>query len=127
MVDQWTKITKKQQEDYLKSLRGLIEDNYVKGLRSNLDYDVQYDGEEPGDAGTTVVKTQVKTTRHNRPYIIKVDYVLVKDGGGKMKCFDVRTDGVGLVENYRVQFNKIIDKSGIDGLIAKMKKKQAAG
>ena len=39
---------------------------------------------------------------------------------------DVKTDGVGLVENYRTMFNKIIAKDGFDGLIAKMKKKQAA-
>jgi ABC-type transporter MlaC component len=38
----------------------------------------------------------------------------------------VKTDGVGLVENYRTMFNKIMAKDGFDGLIAKMKKKQAS-
>ena len=45
---------------------------------------------------------------------------------GDVRAFDVRTDGVGLVENYRTMFNKIIAKDGFDGLIAKMKKKQGA-
>ena len=46
--------------------------------------------------------------------------------GDKLRAWDVKTDGVGLVENYRTMFNKIIAKDGFDGLIAKMKKKQAA-
>ena len=120
MTDQWSKLTAAQQTQFLTTLRELIEDNYVKGLRSNLDYS----GESP-DAGNLVVTTQVNTKRHNRPYKIEVDYVLKKDGD-KWKAWDIKTDGVGLVENYREQFNKIVDKDGFAGLIAKMKKKQAS-
>src|SRR6266481_1830218 len=36
MVDQWKKLTPAQQTEFLTTLRDLIEDNYVKGLRSNL-------------------------------------------------------------------------------------------
>ena len=53
--------------------------------------------------------TKIKTKRNGRPYTIEVDYVLVKEGD-KLKAWDVKTDGVGLVENYRTQFNKIIDE-----------------
>ena len=127
MTDQWSKLTAAQQTQFLTTLRELIEDNYVKGLRSNLDYTVDYSGESPdaGNAGNLVVTTQVNTKRHNRPYKIEVDYVLKKDGD-KWKAWDIKTDGVGLVENYREQFNKIVDKDGFAGLIAKMKKKQAS-
>src|SRR5262245_61324873 len=45
MVDQWAKLSKAQQEQFLTLLRELIEENYVKGLRSNLDYTVVYTGE----------------------------------------------------------------------------------
>src|SRR5450755_2649144 len=124
MTDQWSKLTAKQQTEFLTTLRELIEDNYVKGLRSNLDYTVEYSGEAT-DAGNLVVTTQINTKRHNRPYKIEVDYVLKKDGD-KLKAWDIKTDGVGLVDNYREQFNKIVDKDGFDGLIAKMKKKQAS-
>jgi len=51
---------------------------------------------------------------------------VLESQGGKLRCFDVKTDGVGLVENYRAQFNKIIGKDGVPGLIAKMKKKRAS-
>jgi ABC-type transporter MlaC component len=125
MVDNWAKLSKPQQDEFSQLLRSLIEENYVKGLRANLAYQVEYVSESTDASGNTVVATKVKTQRHGRPFTIAVDYVLVKDGG-KLRAFDVRTDGVGLVENYRAMFNKIIAKDGFDGLIAKMKKKQSA-
>ena len=123
MVDQWGKLTGAQQQEFLSTLRALIEDNYVHGLRSNLEYTVDYTGETADPGGGIVVDTQVNTKRHNHPYKVEVDYVLKKDGD-KWKAWDVKTDGVGLVENYRTQFNKIVEKDGFAGLIAKMKKKQ---
>jgi len=125
MVDNWDKLTKAQQEQFQQLLRALIEDNYVRGLRANLSYEVEYVGESQDKDGNTIVQTKVKTQRKGRPYTIAIDYVLVKEGS-TMRAFDVRTDGVGLVENYRAMFNKIMAKDGFDGLIAKMKKKQAA-
>src|SRR2546423_1339036 len=38
MVDNWSKLSKSQQDQFLSLLRSLIEDNYVRGLRANLDY-----------------------------------------------------------------------------------------
>ncbi|CAN5913128.1 hypothetical protein BH11MYX2_BH11MYX2_36430 [soil metagenome] len=125
MADNWSKLSKAQQDDFLKVLRSLIEDNYIRGLRSDLSYEVEYSGEAPDKDGNVVVQTKVKTKRKGRPYSIAVDYVLVKDGE-KLRAFDVKTDGVGLVENYRSMFNKIMAKDGYDGLMAKMKKKQTA-
>ena len=124
MVDNWQKLSKAQKDEFLALLRSLIEDNYVRGLRANLEYQVDYTGESTDKDGNVIVATKINTKRKGRPYTIEVDYVLVKDGD-KLRAWDVRTDGVGLVENYRTMFNKIIEKDGFDGLIAKMKKKQA--
>jgi phospholipid transport system substrate-binding protein len=122
MVDQWSKLSADQQTEFLATLRALIEDNYVRGLRANLEYTVDYTAETTDNDGNIVVATEINTKRHNRPYKIPVDYVLRKHGD-KLKAWDVKTDGVGLVENYRTQFNKIIEKDGFPGLISKMKKK----
>ena len=126
MVDNWKKLSKSQQEQFLGLLRELIEDNYIRGLRANLEFQTDYTGESADKDGNVIVTTKVNTKRKGRPYTIAVDYVLVKDGD-KLRAWDVRTDGVGLVENYRTMFDKIIDKDGFDGLMTKMKKKQAAG
>jgi phospholipid transport system substrate-binding protein len=124
MVDQWTKLSAEQQTEFLSTLRELIEDNYVRGLRANLEYTVDYAGEAGDKDSNVVVTTQINTKRHNRPYKIEVDYVLKKEGD-KLRAWDVKTDGVGLVENYRAQFDKIMERDGFAGLISKMKKKQA--
>jgi len=123
MVDHWASLSKAQQTEFLTLLRTLIEGNYIRGLRANLDYQVVYTGENKRD-GDLVVTTQVKTKRRGRPYTVSIDYVLRRENGA-WRAFDILTDGVGLVENYRAQFNKIIDKHGFDGLLERMKKKAA--
>jgi ABC-type transporter MlaC component len=125
MIDNWQKLSKPQQDQFLALLRALIEDNYVRGLRANLEYQVEYTGESADKDSNVIVATKINTKRKGRPYTIAVDYVLVKDGD-KLRAWDVKTDGVGLVENYRTMFDKIIANDGFDGLIAKMKKKQTA-
>jgi ABC-type transporter MlaC component len=124
MVDQWSKLSKEQQTQFLTLLRELIEANYVRGLRANLSYTVDYVSETTDKDKNVVVTTKVNTQRKGRPYSIEVVYVLVKDGD-KLRAFDVKTDGVGLIDNYRTMFNKVIAKDGFAGLIEKMKKKQA--
>ncbi len=125
MADQWAKLSAAQQQEFLSTLRALIEDNYVRGLRANLAYTVDYNGESTDKDGNVVVTTVVNTKRKGRPFKIQIDYVLKKQGD-KLKAWDVKTDGVGLVANYKTQFNKIVEKEGFDGLIARMKKKQSS-
>ena len=125
MADQWGKLTPAQQTEFLATLRALIEDNYVRGLRANLTYTVDYTGESTDKDGNVVVTTVVNTKRKGRPFKIGIDYVLKKQGD-KLKAWDVKTDGIGLVENYKTQFNKIMEKEGFAGLISKMKKKQSS-
>ena len=127
MKDQWSKLSARQQSDFLALLRELIEAQYIKGLRSNLDYAVKYTDETTDKDGNIDVATSIETKRKGRPITIGIDYVLVKEGAA-YKAWDVKTDGVGLVDNYRTMFNKIIAKDGFEGLMAKMrdKKKQTA-
>lgn len=124
MADQWAKLTPDQQKEFLSTLRALIEDNYIRGLRANIAYSVSYTGESTDKEGNVIVTTVVNTKRKGRAFKIQIDYVLKKQGD-KLKAWDVKTDGVGLVANYRTQFNKIVDKEGFSGLISRMKKKQS--
>lgn len=123
LEDHWPKLSETQRTEFMALLRKLIEDNYVRGLRANLAYEVQYVKETKKGEQLTV-ETKIKTTRRGRPHVIAVNYVLSSSNGG-WRAFDVVTDGVGLVENYRAQFNRIIAKDGFDGLLARMKKKSA--
>lgn len=123
LVDQWEKMTPAQRTELVDTLRQIVERNYISQLRSNLDYEIVYSGEEPAlQDGDVVVKTVIKAKRSGRPVEIPVDYVLRPEGGG-WRAYDVITDDVSLLKNYRSQFNRIIAKEGVPGLLHRMKAK----
>jgi len=118
----WKTLSPAQRKEYLSLLRQLVEGNYIKAMRSNLSYQVKYLTEK--DQGESrVVVTELELQRNGRPETMSVDYVLKKQGND-WRAFDLVTDGVGLVENYRAQFNKIISKEGVPGLLDRMRKKK---
>lgn len=121
LVDHWAKLTKAEQTEFSKLLAALVRDSYVRALRSNLDYAVKYVGEKP-QGEHLLVSTEVSAVSSGRTQVIAVDYVL-RQRGGTWRAVDVITDGVGIVENYRAQFNKIIAKEGFSGLLTRMRKK----
>lgn len=125
MRDHWEGLSSGQRREFLQLLRGLVEANYVKALRANLDYEVRYLGEASAPGDQLLVKTEIRVQRRGRPRAIAIDYLLTRDGE-RWRAADVVTDGVGLVENYRAQFNKIIARDGVAGLLDRMRKKRAS-
>ena len=121
LAQHWTKLNPLQQKEFISTLRELIERNYVKQLRSNLDYQVQYKGEETDDAQATVT-TVVKVKSAGKSTDAEIIYKMKKSPDG-WHVWDVITDEVSLVKNYRTQFNKIITEQSYDALIKKMKSK----
>jgi phospholipid transport system substrate-binding protein len=124
MRDQWSKLTPAQQVEFTKLLREIVQGHYVRALRSELDYTVAYLGEKPAGEETTV-STELRLMKNGKKQVVGVDYALRKDNGN-WRVFDIVTDGVGLVENYRSQFNQVIAKEGVEGLLARMRKKTVA-
>lgn len=124
MRDNWSKLTPAQQAEFTKLLREIVESHYVHALRSELDYTVNYLGEKPQGDETTV-STELRLTKNGKKQVIGIDYALHKDKGN-WRVVDIVTDGVGLVENYRAQFNQVIAKEGVEGLLARMRKKAVA-
>src|ERR1700761_5672446 len=62
LAQHWDKLTTAQRTDFVATLRELIERNYVKQLRSNLDYQVQYKSEQAeGDEATVTTIVKVKS------------------------------------------------------------------
>lgn len=119
----YAKLSPAQRKEFLTLLRDLVEANYVKAMRSNSTYEVRYLEEKEQD-GDRLVATELVLTRNGRPEVMSVDYRLRKEGD-QWRAFDLVTDGVGLVENYRAQFNQIIAKEGTAGLLDRMRKKKA--
>ena len=55
---------------------------------------------------------------------VSVEYAMKKEPGGWM-IYDITVDGVSLVLTYRSEFEQITKVSGVDGLIKRMKEKNA--
>jgi phospholipid transport system substrate-binding protein len=125
LVDHWAKLGAAQRKEFSKLLLSLVEASYIRALRSNLDYEVKYIGEEAKGADR-LVQTEVHADRNGRQQVVSVDYLL-RQSGNSWRAVDLVTDGVGIVENYRGQFNKIITDEGFPGLLARMRKKVASG
>lgn len=121
----WDKLTPAQRTEFVTTLRELIERNYVKQLRTNLDYQVQYKGEEADDSQATV-STVVKVKSAGKSTDAEIIYKMKKAPDG-WHVWDVITDEISLVKNYRTQFNKIITEQSYDALIKKMKSKLKDG
>lgn len=125
LAGHWEKLTPAQRKEFVSTLRELIERNYVKQLRSNLDYQVQYKGEqlESDDAiVTTIVKVKSAGKNTDAEIIYKMHKV-----GAEWRVWDVVTDEVSLVRSYKTQFNKIITEQSYDALLKKMKSKLTEG
>jgi phospholipid transport system substrate-binding protein len=125
LVDHWDKMTRAQQDEIVSTFQSVIEKSYVKSLRANLQYQVEYGAETKSkDSKEVLVKTVIKAKKSGRDRSIAVDYRMTHDGKS-WRVFDVLTDDVSMLANYRSQFNRIIAKEGIDGLLARMRKKLA--
>lgn len=118
----WEKLSGDQRKEFVSTLRELIERNYVKQLRSNLDYQVQYKSED-ADGDQATVTTVVKVKSAGKSTDAEIVYRMRKLADGAWRVWDVITDEISLVKNYKTQFNKIITEQSYDALIKKMKNK----
>jgi phospholipid transport system substrate-binding protein len=125
LAGHWGDLSDAQHKEFTEILRGLVRRNYERNIKNIVDYRVEYLGEESGGEGV-VVKSRASSASNRREEPISIDYQLMKIGGG-WRVVDVVTEGSSLVNNYKSQFHRIIQKDGFDALVRKMKDKLAKG
>jgi phospholipid transport system substrate-binding protein len=123
LAKNWDKITPKQREEFVETLRQLVERSYLKQVHGNANYNIKYDKEEKEKTGTEAsVTATLNTVVRGKKTKIALEYkMLWKDG--HWLVYDVVTDEQSMLENYRAEFNKIINRDGFDALMKKMRKK----
>jgi phospholipid transport system substrate-binding protein len=120
----WTKATPAQQKVLVSEFQEVLVRTYAKALLKYTGEEIVYESAKPGTRdGTVVVPTEVRAP--GAPPI-PIDYRLHKLSG-QWKVYDVVIENVSLISNYRSQFRTAIGRSGIDGLIAELKAKNASG
>jgi phospholipid transport system substrate-binding protein len=118
----WDTLTPKQREDFSTTLRELVERSYLKQLHGGAGgYNIKYEKEEKNGNEATVDAT-LHTTSRGKKVEVALQYKMLGKGGHWL-VYDVLTDEQSMLENYRAEFNKIIQKDGFDALMKRMKKK----
>jgi phospholipid transport system substrate-binding protein len=123
LAKHWDTLSPSQRQEFVSTLRELVENSYLKEVTGDPSYVMKYDKEDKtGAEGTeATVEATLSTVSRNKKVDIALVYKLVhKD---HWLVYDVITDEQSMLENYRAEFNKIISKDGFDALLKKMKKK----
>jgi phospholipid transport system substrate-binding protein len=125
LADHWNGLQPAQRDEFVTLLSQLVQQSYRKNLESTLDFTVRYTAESPLGDGV-LVRTMARSKTNRRAPEVSIDYALHRHADS-FRVYDVTTDGVSLVENYRRQFDRIIRRDGWAALIEKMRKKLEGG
>jgi phospholipid transport system substrate-binding protein len=116
----WDKLKPAQRQEFVSTLRQLVERSYLKQVTGDPNYNIKYDNEEKSGSEATVDATLTTLSRGKKVKIALVYKLIYKD---HWLVYDVVTDEQSMLENYRAEFNKIINKDGFDALLKRMNKK----
>jgi phospholipid transport system substrate-binding protein len=118
---EWDKRSPRERQHFVNLLRQLVERQYQRNMESTLRYKVKWVGTEPIETGVKV-KSSARSVKKKRQPPVSIDYSM-SPAGDEWKVFDIFTDEVSLVKNYKRQFRRVIQDEGWDGLIGRMEKK----
>jgi phospholipid transport system substrate-binding protein len=125
LKDTWEQRTPAERTEFTAVLKDLVRNSYRRNIKKTLGYEVDYKGEQDGDAGK-VVRTVAHNKSNPREEPVSIDYV-VHQVEGKWQIYDIVTEGSSLIRNYRNQFRKVIEKKGFNELLKRMKSKRDKG
>ncbi len=117
---EWKNINDAQKSEFVSAFKSLLEDAYLSKIESHTNQTMTYNKEKELGNGKVTVETTLKSPTIEVP----IHYNLYFKNN-VWKIYDVNIEGVGLVQNYRSQFIKILQKDSFDMLLKKLKDKQA--
>lgn len=115
----WRNRSEPEQQEFATLFQSLLSKTYAGKIENYSGEKVQYLKERLKDSFA-----EVQTTIVSNKTEISLDYrLLLKDGNWRV--YDVVVDGVSLVKNYRVQFDRIIRDSSYEELVKTLRDKSS--
>ena len=115
----WNARSPQERQEFVQLFADLLDRAYVGKIDLYQGEKVRYAGETVnGDEAT--VKTRIVTKRGSE---VPVDYRMHLKNG-RWLVYDVIIEGVSLVSNYRVQFNKVVQTESYPALVQKLRAKE---
>jgi phospholipid transport system substrate-binding protein len=116
----WRTADQAQQERYLGLFRTYALDNLANRLHLFQGEEFQITGARAAGANDAVVATRIRTAE-GRP--LQVDWRLRDRDNGEIVAIDVIVEGVSLIVSLRSEFGSVIERRGMDGLLAELQRR----
>ncbi len=123
----WPTLTDDQRQEFVRLFRSHLEHAYLSRLELYHGERINYVAESV-DGDQAMVRTKVLSAPDalvsQQKQAIGIDYLMIRRGD-RWQVYDVVLEGVSVVTNYHKQFDAIIQRSSWEGLLTRMKAKQA--
>ena len=119
----WRQATPDQQKRLVEEFRTLLVRTYTTAFSQYRNQTVEYRPLRIAATDTDIVVKSLIRQPAGQP--LAIDYSMEKLAGG-WKVYDVKIEGVSLVENYRSTFNNEVQRNGLEGLIRALNDKNNA-
>jgi phospholipid transport system substrate-binding protein len=116
----WRSATEGQRTEYLQLFRAFALDNLASRLHVYDGQDFEIVGAQAVSERDAVVATRV--TGGGRPPL-KVDWRVRELDEGGLVAIDVIVEGVSLIVTQRSEFSAVIERQGMDGLLAELRQR----
>ncbi len=116
----WNRQPARQQE-FVSVFTDFVENSYVSKMESLKDIKVLYLREHVDREFAQVDTKIVPNGGDDVPVHYRLHLI-----GGEWKIYDVVVENISLVENYRSQFNRILNMASFDDLLKKLQQKISA-
>ncbi len=119
----WKDRSAKEQQEFVQTLRDLIEESYTRPISDNIDFTMQYEDEELSEDGkATVWSIASSKDKKGKPVSEDLTFHLYRTGE-VWKIYDIEFGDVSMVRHYRGEFNRKIKKESFEALMQAMRKK----
>jgi phospholipid transport system substrate-binding protein len=115
----WRRRTPQEQEEFVRLFTELLERAYADTIESYTDEKIMYVGEKV-DGNYAEVNSKILTSKGQE---FSIDYKS-QVVGGEWKVYDVVVENISMVNNFRSQFNRVINNSSYEELVHRLKEKQ---
>jgi phospholipid transport system substrate-binding protein len=115
----WNARTPEEQREFVTLFTDLLERSYLGRIESGRGGKVLYTGESVTD-GEATVRTRIVTAQRTE---IPVDYRMHRRDG-QWRVYDLNIEGISLINNYRSQFNSVIQSNSYAALVERLRSKE---
>lgn len=116
----WRRRTAEEREEFTRLFGALLENTYTNRIAAFRSQRVHFTGEEV-DGRYARVDTRIVDHEGRR---FDLDYRLHRvEATGKWLIYDIVIQDISLVNNYRAQFNRVINRRSYESLMTKLRKR----